>query len=256
MRAAAGAIAAAVVVLIAWRFRSLSRSGAVTAIFFGAIAVAAGWTWGILLLAFFAIASLLSLLGAARKTQRVGGIVAKVNARDAWQVAANGIVFVVAAIGFMLFRGAIWQAVAAGALAASAADTWATEIGTLSPVEPRSIINWTRVPAGTSGAISLPGTLAALGGASFIALVVLLADWEVSLAAVVLGGFAGAIADSLLGATVQEKRWCDVCGEATERAIHSCGAATRRIGGVRSFDNDTVNLACSAIGALVTLALS
>jgi len=143
--------------------------------------------------------------------------------------------------------------VAAGALAFSAADTWATEVGTLSSVEPFSIVNVRRVPVGTSGGVSLTGTLAGIAGALFIAIEAMLAGWPVSFTGVALGGIIAALADSLLGATVQERRWCERCGKATERATHDCGVETKINGGVSGLDNDMVNAACSVIGALIAL---
>jgi uncharacterized membrane protein len=141
-------------------------------------------------------------------------------------------------------------------LAASAADTWATEIGTLAGRNPVSIISGRTVPAGTSGGVSLVGTLASIVGALFIAAGAALARWPVSFTAIALGGLAGAVADSLLGATLQTRRWCDVCAKSTERSVHDCGNLTRRIGGLRALDNDAVNAVCSSVGALVTLLLS
>src|SRR5438093_5230732 len=47
----------------------------------------------------------------------------------------------------------------AGALAAAAADTWATEIGAFSPFAPRLITSGRQVPRGTSGGITVLGSL-------------------------------------------------------------------------------------------------
>ena len=63
-RSAAGAVIAAAIAAGAWRAGSLSRSGAAAAFFVGTIAIAAGWTWGALLLAYFISSSLLSRMGA------------------------------------------------------------------------------------------------------------------------------------------------------------------------------------------------
>ena len=97
-RAAAGALVAAAIAAAAWRAGSLSRSGAAAAFFVGTIAIAAGWTWGALLIAYFASSSLLSRAGASLKAQRSGSVVEKAGARDATQVLANGGVFVLAAL--------------------------------------------------------------------------------------------------------------------------------------------------------------
>ena len=186
----------------------------------------------------------------------MGPVVQKAGERDARQVLANGGVYALAALGYLVFPSSIWYAAGAGALAASAADTWATEVGTLAGGQPVSIISAKRVPPGTSGGITVVGTLAGAGGALFIGAVATLAQWPVPLAAVALGGMAGALADSLLGAVLQARRWCDVCAKSTERLVHNCGTPTRHAGGVAGFDNDAVNAACSGVGALVAILIA
>jgi uncharacterized membrane protein len=112
------------------------------------------------------------------------------------------------------------------------------------------------VSPGTSGGISLFGTLAGIAGALFIAISAALAKWPVPLAAIVLGGIAGALSDSILGATLQVRRRCDACGKLTERQLHDCGSATVHSGGMVWMDNDVVNFLSTSVGALVTLVAS
>jgi uncharacterized membrane protein len=69
------------------------------------------------------------------------------------------------------------------------------------------------------------------------------------------GGVVGALADSLIGATVQARRWCDACGVATERVRHDCGSPTRTAGGVSGLDNDMVNLFSGILGGVAATAL-
>jgi uncharacterized protein (TIGR00297 family) len=250
-----GFLAAGVIAVAARKFRALSSSGALTAVAVGTITVAAGWSWGILLVAFFASATILSKYGEQRKAELVGAIVEKGDERDGWQVLANGGVFAIAALAHLIWHSPIPAAIGAGALAASAADTWATEIGTLSRGKPVSILSGGHVPVGTSGAVTLVGSIAAVTGALFIAALVTFASWPVTFAAVALGGVAGAVADSILGATAQCRRWCEACRESTERKVHDCGAGTRVSGGCAWLDNDGVNALCSVVGALITLLL-
>ena len=238
------------------RVGALSTSGALAGTVVGAIALAAGWSWGILLVAHFISASTLSKLGERRKARLIGAVVEKGDRRDAKQVLANGGVYALAAIAYMFTRTHALYAVGIGALAASAADTWATEIGTLAGRNPRSIVSGQPVAAGTSGGVTMIGTIVSVGGALFIAAGAAIARWPVPFTAIALGGLAGAMADSVLGATLQTRRWCDVCEKATEQAVHSCGNRTGRTGGLRGFDNDAVNAVCSGVGALVTLLLS
>ncbi len=249
-RAAAGLTTAALVALMARRAGALSASGAIAAALVGTAAVIAGWRWGILVIAYFTAASLLTHVGMELKQRRTGPVVAKRGERDALQVLANGGVFsivVLLATSFPL-PGA---AAAGGALAAASADSWATEIGTLSVAPPRSVLNFCAVPAGTSGAVSVPGSCAMLAGAAFIALAARLLDVSHAMIAVTIGGLAGGIADTILGATVQERRWCATCERDTERRVHDCGALTELSGGLRWLDNDAVNLVATLVGAAV-----
>lgn len=242
---------------MAWRARSLNASGAIAATLVGTATVAAGWDWGALLIAFFATSTLLSRAGRDRKSARTGAIVAKGGDRDAIQVLANGGIFAVCALLFAATSAPPWAALGLGALAASTADTWATEVGTLAAHAPRSILTWRPVPAGTSGGITVPGTAAALAGAAALALLAAALGWPARVAtAAAIGGVAGALADSLLGATVQSHRRCPVCNAATERDVHPCGTRTVPAGGWPWLDNDAVNALCGVVGAAVAVAVS
>ena len=179
-------------------------------------------------------------------------MVAKSGPRDARQVLVNGGVFTVAATLALFFPHPtfLWRAAAAGALAASAADTWATVIGTWIGGTPRSAWNWRRVAPGTSGGMTTAGTVAMLIGAIVVAVVVYALKWGRGHAiAAVLGGLSGAVADTVIGATLQERRRCIGCGEHTERVVHSCGSRTRVSRGIPGLGNDTVNFIATVIGS-------
>lgn len=261
-RTVLGLLAAIAIALAARRARSLSASGAWAAVAVGTAAVAAGWGWGALLLLYFVTASALSHAGAAEKERRTRGIVAKGGARDAMQVLANGGVFALCALATRCGWGdpRVFSAAGAGALAAAAADTWATELGVLFGGMPRALAGFRPVPPGTSGAVSLAGTVGLLAGAAGVALaaraLALTLALTHGLAVVVVAGCAGAVADTLIGALLQERRWCDVCALATERRVHDCGAPTRRVGGVPVLDNDVVNLMATVVGAATALLLA
>jgi uncharacterized protein (TIGR00297 family) len=256
-RAAAGVAIAAIIAVAAKRARTLTTGGALAATVVGAASVAAGWSWGALLLAFFLSSSALSRIGIDIKHRRTSAIVEKGDERDAVQVLANGGVFAAAAIGYVISPWDGWLALGGGSLAAATADTWATELGTLSGGAPRMITTGQRVPAGTSGAVSGLGTIGMVAGSAFLTLVMLIAVWPGHvLEAVFAGGVVGALADSLLGATMQAQRRCAFCDARTERVIHSCGAHTVHVGGASWMTNDAVNLLCSTIGGAVALAVA
>ena len=250
-----GALLAGAVSLAARRAGALDRSGAVAAIAAGSAAMAAGWSWAALLIAYFVATSALSRVGAAVKAERTGDVVAKGGARDWWQVGANGGVFTFAALASAFADPSwSWSALAAGSLAAAAADSWGTEIGTLAGRPPRSIVSLRRVPPGTSGGVTLQGSLATIAGAVFIGGLAWAFGWDGRIAlAAAAGGVAGAFADSLIGALLQVSRRCPRCDIATERAIHRCGAPTEITGGLAWLDNDAVNLACALVGGLLAV---
>ncbi len=271
----------ALIGFLAWRARALSRSGAWAAALVGGLIFGlGGFPWAIVLLAFFISSSGLSRLFSRRK-KALDEKFSKGSQRDWGQVLANGGLGALLALASALLPGKlrawdayIWVAYA-GAMAAANADTWATELGVLSRTPPRLITTGLPVERGTSGAISLPGTLAAVAGAALVAAIAaVLAPqalkfvdfWNFGFAPwhrlfpfflfVLLGGMVGALFDSLLGATVQAIYYCPACQKETERhPRHLCGTETVPLRGWRWLNNDLVNLACSLAGALVAAGL-
>jgi uncharacterized protein (TIGR00297 family) len=246
---------ATAIAALAWRLRLLTLDGAVAAAMIGTAAVLAGVAWVILLLLFFVASNLLSRWRRAERERRTADFIQKGTQRDAWQVIANGGVFGLAALAAALSGTAAWAAVGAGAIAAAAADTWSTEVGTLSGQPPRLLLAGRRVPAGTSGGMTVIGTAAGLCGALLAAVVATSMDFGGRTIAIAAGGLGGSLMDSLLGAAVQERRWCDACASPTEQRVHRCGARTRHHGGIARLDNDMVNLLSTMTGGLLAWAL-
>jgi uncharacterized protein (TIGR00297 family) len=259
LRILVGALSAVAIAIAARRAGSLSSSGTVAAVLTGTAAAAAGWNWAALLIAYFVSSSLLSRLGRARKREHTAGMIEKAGARDAMQVASNGLPFAILAVTWTARPDspAAVMVGAAASLAASASDTWATEIGTWVGQTPRSILTFRKLPIGQSGGITAAGIAASIAGAAFVAAVAGLAGWERRLLpGILIGGIFGALADSIAGALLQQRRWCDACSSTTEMRIHDCGAATRSIGGLRLVDNDAVNLIATTAGALLGMLMT
>lgn len=248
-RAVAGTALALVIAGLAWRAGSLRRSGFVAAALCGALSAIGGWGWALLLVVYFIAASALSRAGARKKQVRSEGVVAKGGGRDIAQVLANGGIYSVAAA----LTVAIWSPYlvwgAVGALAAASADTWATEIGVWLGGTPRSIISGTDVRTGESGGVTAAGMLGSVAGTAWVGTAAVALGFPRGLAlASVIAGMGGSITDSILGATIQDRRWCDACAEPTERAVHLCGCTTHRVGGIEWIDNDVVNLLSTLAG--------
>lgn len=256
-----GFVLAIVIAYLAYRAHSLSVSGMAAAILVGTIIFGiGGWQWAILLLTFFITSSGLSRTFQKRK-QGLSEKFSKGHERDAGQVFGNGglAAFFAALHAFYPLSPLPWIGFTAS-LAAVNADTWATELGVLNPSPPRMITNLAkRVEKGTSGGISLWGTLASLFGSSIIAVPAVLlsptgklttAHWFLITAA----GLAGSLFDSLLGATVQAMYYCPTDKKETEKhPLHTCGTETVHIRGWEWLNNDWVNFACGAFGVLVAL---
>ena len=249
MHSGIGVLFAGAVALGALRARALSRSGALGAWIVGACVFGAGaWSYAAVLFAFFIPSTLLSRLGRARKKRLVD--IGKTGARDGGQVLANGGIAAACAVGAAALHQPALAAAFAGAFAAASADTWGTEIGTLLKAPPRSILTLRPLAPGLSGGITAGGTLAEIAGACAVAGVaaaVGIGAWW----AVAAGGFAGAVADSLLGASLQELRYCPACKRNCETDPHVCGTPTRLVRGASWMNNDTVNACATAAGALV-----
>ena len=254
-----GFLLAITIAFLAYKARSLNISGAIAAAVTGTIIFGVGGlTWAILLLTFFITSSALSRAFKKRK-QGLDEKFSKGHERDAGQVLANGGLATVFAGLHFFFPDSAWTWVGfAASLAAVNADTWATELGVLNPHPPRLITNLTKaVEKGTSGGISLVGTLASLAGSALIALLAsfLTGNWSLFLP-VTLAGLAGSLFDSLLGGTVQAMYYCPADKKETEKhPLHTCGTPTTHLRGWTWLNNDWVNFACGAFGVIVAILL-
>ncbi|WP_201004955.1 DUF92 domain-containing protein [Paenibacillus glycanilyticus] len=272
LRLLAGLVGSGLIAGAAYRTRSLSGSGAWSAMIMGTGFVTLGEpVWFGCLIAFFVSSTIWSKWKKRHRAKAAAEAnYEKTGRRDAGQVWANGGIGLLLCAGNALWPDTAWLFAYIGVMAAVNADTWATEIGALSRTAPRSITTGKRVKPGTSGAVTPLGTLAALAGAAFIggiaaALLALPQQADAAAgsapggaAAVVIAaaaaGLAGCFADSLLGATGQAMYRCRVCGSETERAVH-CGTAAERVRGLAALNNDRVNLLSSVFAGLLGLAI-
>lgn len=239
----------------AYRRAALSRSGIAGAVLTGTIIFGfGGWIWGALLITFFVASSLLSAYKAGVKATLAEKF-AKGSRRDLAQALANGGAGALIALAHAIAPHPAGFFAFVGAMATVNADTWATELGVLSRRPPRLITTGRPVAPGTSGGISRLGTLATLAGGAIIGAVGALLEGRHALALVVaatLGGLAGSLFDSLLGATVQALYAAPARpGQTTEKPSAPDGTPHRHVRGWRWLNNDWVNFLSSLVGAAV-----
>ncbi len=226
----------------------------------GAGILAAGGFWFWMMLVFFFGSSTLFSAAGLRQKAGLSSIHAKGSVRDAWQVAANGGAAWAAALIYGFTRADAMACVFAAALAAAAADTWASEIGVLSRKAPVSIITGKPVERGISGGVSLVGTVAALAGSLSIAGLYVASQvftrqgvtrQSLAIAGIITAaGFIAMLVDSLLGATIQVHYLDKETGKLTEQSSRG-GKAFARARGFFCITNDMVNFLSTLSAALL-----
>jgi uncharacterized protein (TIGR00297 family) len=186
---------------LAYALGMISRSGALGGLLVGTTIYASLGPRGFAVLALFVIGgSLLTRLGYGSK-QRTGTAQEHGGRRSARNALANCAVAtfcaILAATGSEPFTAAF-----IASLGAAFADTAESEIGQLFSRTPRLITSLQKVPPGTDGAVSLPGTLAGAGAAVLTAVLGLaLGMLETPAPALLIAtaAFLGTVADSLIG---------------------------------------------------------
>jgi uncharacterized protein (TIGR00297 family) len=239
--------------VVAWRLRTLSLSGGITAAIIGtSILLGSGWWCSAILLTFFIGSSAVS-----RAPDPATLLLdTKGSRRDSWQVLANGgmaaIIALGTAAGLLSAEIATWGITTS--LAVAAADTWASGIGLRSTRFPRDLLSGKRVEPGTGGAVSWLGTAAAVLGSLSVATVgaVAVRDPHLLIAGVVIG-VTGMAIDSVLGSRWQARYKCSTCSLPADRLRHRCGSKTVLIGGTPLLNNDGVNGVATVVGGLTGL---
>lgn len=250
-----------IIAALAYFKKKLTAPGAVTAVIVASFIAFSFHYGGLILLGiFFISANLFSLLKRQIDEEAVRSIVAKGDCRDSIQVLANGGVPALISLLYYFYPSPELFCAFVTSIAAVNADTWASEIGTLTKQRPIHVLKWKRVPPGTSGAVSMLGTSAAIVG-SFVIVGIAIIIWgqkftetHTLLLALTVAGFLGNVVDTIIGASFQVEYSCSVCGQDTERFTH-CGKRTVHKSGVKWMNNDIVNVSCSLVGALLGVAI-
>ncbi|KAM4783992.1 transmembrane protein 19 isoform 2-T2 [Cyanocitta cristata] len=262
-----------IIVTQGFKKKSLDHSGALGGLVVGFILTVANYSFFSSLFVFFVTSSKLTKWKKDIKKQ-IDSEYKEGGQRNWVQVFCNGGVPTELALLYMIENGpgeipidfskeytASWMCLSLlGALACSAGDTWASEIGSvMSKSKPRLITTWEQVPVGTNGAVTLVGLLSSLLGgmavgiAYFVTQLIFVTDLEMSAPQwpiIVFGaaaGLLGSVVDSYLGATMQYSGFDQTLGTVVNHQTKD----SKHISGKPILDNNAVNLFSSVIIALV-----
>lgn len=262
--------------------KSLSKDGALAAFCVGFLGILASYRFGFTLLIFYWTSSKLTKYKSELKRivedgYREGG------QRNATQVLASTFPAMMMALAYLVWfrvdgpigRDGIRSALLAGYLgffAATTGDTWASEIGIVAGLSDGGLKSnpilvlppFRRVPRGTNGGLSLPGTMGSLAGGLIIGLTYFVFGYVwtpsdllahqamITLGLGILGGGLGSLMDSILGATLQAS-WYD---EEKRRVLSEVSpdvdtSSLRHICGINVLSNEQVNLVSALITAII-----
>jgi uncharacterized protein (TIGR00297 family) len=256
---AGGTIIIAILAALSVKVKALDFPGAISgALISFAALLAGGLAWLSIIIAFVLISSVLTRFRYSYK-QNLGSAQEKGGRRSWPNALANGLVGGIISL-LEIATHQPWLSVAyLASFSAAMSDTIATEIGLLSRSEPRLILDPAKtVTPGTSGGITLIGELAGLVSAVGLCGVGLflgllpgqLSKMVLAFVLSVVASFVAMNIDSLLGATVQGRYKCGVCGIPTESLYHH-GERTIPEQGISFLDNNGVNLLTTIAAALI-----
>ena len=234
------------VLFISYKKKQLSISGYIGAVIMAILLYGFGGSSYIYPLVVFFITS--SILSHFDKEN----IKIKKSNRNISQVYANGgIALFICIINHFYYHDLMYPCFLASAAAANS-DTWGTELGKMSNKNPIDIISGHEIAPGTSGGITLIGTIGSILGSFVIGIVGHYFYVSLNLLLlVIISGFLSSIIDSILGSTVQA-RYISADGLIiTEKNKKLFYLFT----GSNIINNDIVNLYCTLSGPFIFLLL-
>ncbi len=264
-RGSLGLLFSSGIAFAAYKVKSLSISGAIgTAILGTGVFATSGLYGATIMIMFFLSSSILSHYKKSKK-KKVAEQFDKTGKRDVFQVFANGGVGLILSILYYITKNSQFLFALGISFAVANADTWSTELGILNKKNPFSLRTFKRVIKGTSGAISILGTISAFLGSMFIGIISIVLMFTIDLSIynlsyleifiyIISGGFIGALIDSILGATIQGIYYSDEEKIETEKRVYK-GVPTRLIRGFSFINNDLVNFLSIGIPSFAVMLL-
>lgn len=243
--------------VVALLTKHLTWNGSMAAVITGTVVTWCMRLEGFLVLLFFYLSCYLVAFIAKSCGAEENKIEKKGNRRDSMQVIANALGCLIASLLFYNTEKIAALVMFGSALAEASADTWAGELGRLSPGMPVSIKTGKPVEKGTSGGITLTGLAGGMAGSALTA-----GFWQwafiteykgmyINTLIVTACGFAGCIFDSFLGASVQAIYEDSRTGKLTEREYDEAGNPQKLIRGFKWMDNDMVNMLSNIFSVLL-----
>lgn len=161
----------------------------------------------LVLFSLFVVTWIATRLG--RSLKQTLGTAERREGRTAAQVLANLSVAAVCGLVYAMRADPVWLVAIVAAMAEVATDTVASECGQAFSREARLITTFERVPAGTDGGISIAGTVFGVGAGLVIGLLGVVCGLVPTrlLWVPVAAGALGMLADSVLGAWLERRRW-------------------------------------------------
>ena len=242
----------------AWKKKALSASASVICGMMIVISAIPGYKYALFIVLAFLLTSVFDKV---LKNQNIiiaeSQIIQKAGTRDALQVLVNGGVAIISIFAWYLSPHNILLICFITAINEAFGDSMASTIGIAYGKKTYDIVHFQEAPAGFSGGISIIGTIGCFASCilmGYIALLFGIARTK-DVFLITVSAFAGCLIDSFLGATIQRKNKCSICGKITEKSIH-CGCQTELHSGRPMVDNDIVNLISNLSSAIIVLLLS
>ncbi len=245
--------------IFTYRKKYLDGKGVFTAFIVGALIIySGGWAFFILLFIFMIVGSILTKIAGKKFIDWTSYF--NSNGLRSWKsVLANGFWPMYSAIIYSIYPDtyrmyAIFFFL--GSLTSMMSDTVSTEVGMYLGGTPVLITNpKVHVPKGYSGGVTLIGLLGGFISAilfSYLSAVLLGIFSIYDVYILISAGFIGSIIDSVLGATVQAKYRCKLCGSVIETRYH-CGEEAELVKGFEPLDNHVINFISSLAGGVLAV---
>ncbi len=244
------------ITLWAYLRNQLTFSAALSALVLGFVTILLGHELFFVLLMVFYISSILIrklvlksfpmyFYGHSRKHKAHG-------ARSVVQVLCNGGLMALLSVVYYVYPNPMLVYLASVSMAAANADTWASELGSLSSQQTQTLFSKKVYPKGLSGGVTHLGLWASLTGSALVSIVTsvyFLSNhgftwrWLILSLGMVTFGFMGSIVDSLLGEYFQVKYLNDQ-NQLVDDPLYT---HSKPVSGYTWIDNNLVNLLSNLI---------